>query len=200
MIGNDDEYMENQTKINLSEIYNNEEIKLLKKLIPDISNIIIFVSNNDFNNTNISKLTNNKTNSHQHQYRYLSPLSKIKNISNTSFLIDKEKFYYLILDAIKNFFEKEQNLILSKSISLIMDEIMNISKIIKQNLIYNKFFKSIKNKKLLSYSTNKDKMNKNIKYKSNSVIKNNNSKNKINLNKNITTYENLKVLVIKKRK
>ena len=195
MIGKDKEYMESQTKINLSEIYNNEEMKLLKKSIPDISNMIILASNNDFNNANISKNSNDRTNPYQYQYRYLSPLRKIKNNSNTSFLIDKEKFYFLILDAVKNFFEKEQNLILSKSISLIMDEIMNISKIIKQNLIYNKFFKSIKKTKLLSYSTNKDKINKNIKYKSKSVIKKNYSKTKINLNRNIVTNENLKVLV-----
>ena len=192
MIGKDEEYMESQTKINLSEIYNNEEIKLLKKSIPDISNMIILASNNEFNNTNITKITNDRIN--PNQYRYLSPLRKLKNNSNTSFLIDKEKFYVLILDTAKNFFEKEQNLLLSKSISLIMDEIINISKIIKQNLIYNKFFKSIKNTKLLSYSTNKDKLTKNIKYKNNSVIKKNNSKNKVTLNRNTVTNENLKIL------
>ena len=46
-----DDYMERQTKLNLSDIYNQEEIKLLKKSIPEISNIIYLVPNNEFNNT-----------------------------------------------------------------------------------------------------------------------------------------------------
>ena len=48
MIGKFDEEYEDQTKLNLSEIYSNEEIKLLKKSFPDINNIIYLVSNNAY--------------------------------------------------------------------------------------------------------------------------------------------------------
>ena len=41
MIRKLNEDYENQTRLNLSEIYSNEEIKLLKKSIPDINNIMI---------------------------------------------------------------------------------------------------------------------------------------------------------------
>ena len=162
----DEEYVEYQTKLNLSEIYNNDEIKLLKESIPDLNNLIYIVSNNDINTNNNSKSFTDKTSQHQYQYRYFPTTRKIKNNSNTSILIDKEKFYSLILDTIKNYFQSEQKFLLSKSISLLIDEFLNISKIIKQNLIYNEFFKSIKNTKLINYSKNKDK-NKNIKVRFN---------------------------------
>lgn len=159
----DEEYFGYQTKLNLSEIYNNEEIKLLRESIPDLNNLIYLVSNNDFNNN--SKFFNEIGS--QYQYRYFSPSRKIKNNSNTCFLIDKEKFFSLILDTTKNFFEKEKKFLLSKSISLLINEILNISKIIKQNLIYKQFFKDIKNSKLISHSTQKDKTYKNIKVRFN---------------------------------
>jgi hypothetical protein len=60
---------------------------------------------------------------------------------------------------------------------------MNISKIVKQNLIYNKFFKSIKNTKLISYSTNKDNGFKNIKVRPNTK----DTKNKKIINRNSNT-------------
>ena len=194
MKGNlEEQYLETQAKLNLSEFYNNEEIKLLKKTIPDISNIIYLASNNELN----TKINNDKANPYNYQYRYLSPLRKIKNNINTSFLIDKEKFYILILDTAKHIFEKEQNFLLSKSISLVMEEILNMSKIIKQNLIYNKFFKSIKNTKILSSSINKDKDKsfQNVKNKNISVISKNNSKKKKIYQRNTNTNENLKILV-----
>ena len=137
----DEKYLEYQTKLNLSEIYSNEEIKLLKESIPDLNNLIYLVSNNDLNMGNNSKSFNDQTNQHQYQYLYYSPSRKIKNNSNTSLLVDKEKFYFLILDKIKNYFQNVQNFLLSKSISLLIDEIINITKINKQNLIYNEFFK-----------------------------------------------------------
>ena len=175
----DEEYVEYQTKLNLSEIYNNDEIKLLKESIPDLNNLIYIVSNNDINTNSNSKSFTDKANQHQYQYRYFPTTRKIKNNSNTSILIDKEKFYSLILDTIKNYFQNEQKFLLSKSISLLIDEFLNISKIIKQNLIFNEFFKSIKNTKLINYSQNKEK-NKNIKVRFNTK----DSKNKNNINKN----------------
>ena len=195
MIGKiNEEYMESQTKLNLSDIYNNEEIKLLKKSIPELNNLIFLVPNNEIINTESSKYNNERAFHQQYQYRYLSPFRKIKNNSNTSFLIDKEKFYMLILNEIKQFLEKEQNFLLSKSISIVLDEILNISKIVKQNLIYNKFFRDIKSKKLLNYSPNKDKRLKNIKFKNSSVESKNNSKNKNYINRNLNNNENIKIL------
>ena len=172
MIGKfDEETMENQTKLNLSEFYTTEEIKLLKKSIPDINNIIYLVSNNDLNGTDGSKISKEQIN---HPYnRYYSSLKKNKNNSNISFFIEKEKFYPLILDKIKQYLEKEQNTLLIKSVSLIMNEILNLSKIIKQNLIYRNFFKSFKNTKLLeikkskkSYSHNREISKRSIKVNS----------------------------------
>ena len=187
----DKEYFEFQSKLNLSEIYNNEEIKLLKKNIPEMNNLIYLVSNNELNNANNSKC-NEKINVQQYQYRYFSPTRKIKNNSNSSFLIDKEKFYSLILNSIQQYFEQKQNFLFSKSISLIMDEILNVSKIIKQNLIYDNFFKSIKNTKLISYSTNKNKNMKNIKNKFSSSGIIINTKNNIMINRNNNTNEKFK--------
>ena len=191
----EEQYKGTESKLNLSEFYNKEEIKLLKKTIPDISNMIYLASNNELNSNYTSKIINDWENPSNYQYRYLSPLRKLKNNLNTSFLIDKEKFYILILDTAKHIFEKEQNFLLSKSISLIMEEILNLSKILKQNLIYNKFFKSIKNTKILSYSINKDKSFQNIKTKNISVISKNNSKKKKIYQRNTNTNENLKILV-----
>ena len=188
-----EEYIENQTKLNLSEIYNNEEIKLLKKSIPGLSNMIYLATNNGINNIDTSKDVHDRTNQKQCQYCYVSPFRKIRNNLNTSYLIDKEKFYIFILNEIKQLFEKEQKVLLSKSISLIMNEILNISKILKQNLIYIKFFKSIKNTKLINYSSNKDKQSKIAKSKNSSVISKNNSKNKNIINRNTYTHENLKI-------
>jgi hypothetical protein len=190
-----DDYMERQTKLNLSDIYNQEEIKLLKKSIPEISNMIYLVSNNEFNNSDTSACAGDKTYHHQSQCHYLSPFRKTKSDSNTSFLIDKEKFYISVLNIVKQFFEKEKNLLLSKSIAIIMDDFLNISKIVKQNLIYYKFFKSIKNQKLLNYSSNKDNIIKYMKFKNNSVKSKKNSKNNNIVNRNSNTNENLKVSV-----
>ena len=150
MIGKlDEETMENQTKLNLSEFYTTEEIKLLKKSIPEINNIIYLVSNNDLNGIDGSKLSKEQIN---HPYNgYYTSLKKNKNNSNISFFIEKEKFYPLILDKIKQYLEKEQNTLLIKSVNLIINEILNLSKIIKQNLIYRNFFKSFTKTFLVLY-------------------------------------------------
>ena len=123
----EENYLESQNKLNLSEIYSNEEIKLLKKSIPDINNMIYLASNSELNSTKDSKLFNDRVNPHQLQYRYFPPTKKMKNSNNNSFFIDKEKFYTLILEKIKRFLEQEENILLSKSISLIINEIFNIS-------------------------------------------------------------------------
>ena len=189
----EEDYLESQNKLNLSELYNNEEIKLLKKSIPDINNMIYLAANSELNSTKDSKIFNERVNPHQFQYRYFPPTRKIKSTNNNSFYIDKEKFFTLILEKTKQFLEQEKNLLLSKSISLIINEILNISRIIKQNIIYNRFFKSIKNPKIISYSVNKDKTFHNIKVNFNSaLIKNNSKSNNKFLKRNIRINDNLK--------
>ena len=174
MIGKfDEEYFENQIKLNLSESYTNEEIKLLKKTFPEISNIIYSVQNNEHNNTDNSRSFNGSLHFNQTQNRFFSSIKKNKTNSNISFFIDKEKFYSSILNSIIQIFEKENKFLLSKSLSLIMDEILNLSKILKQNLIYNQFFRSIRKTKL--YEIKKSK-------KSFSQIKNNNKYLKVKFN------------------
>ena len=189
MIRKLNEDYENQTKLNLSEIYSNEEIKLLRKSIPDINNLIYLLPKIVPTNTDNSHSFNEKSSyNQQSQNRFFPSIKKIKQTSNTSYFIDKEKFYTMVLGAIKQKLEKEKNFMLSKSLSLIIDELLNISKIIKQNLVYYKFFKSIKDtksneiKSIKSFSQNKDK----IKVKFNSNLEKNNSRN----NARVITYSN----------
>ena len=182
MIRKLNEDYENQTKLNLSEIYSFEEIKLLRKSIPDINNIIYLLPNINHINTDNCNASNEKP--------HFPSIRKIKQNSNTSYFIDKEKFYTIILGSIKQKLEKEKNFMLSKSLSLIIEEFLNISKLIKQNLVYNKFFKSIKDAKsneikaIKSFSQNKDKIK--VKFNSNIVLEKNNWRN----NAQIITYNN----------
>jgi len=182
MIRKLNEDYENQTKLNLSEIYSFEEIKLLRKSIPDINNIIYLLPNINHTNTDNCSSFNEK--------QHFPSIRKIKQNSNTSYFIDKEKFYTIILGSIKQKLENEKNFMLSKSLSLIIDEFLNISKLIKQNLVYNKFFKSIKDAKsneiktIKSFSQNKDKIK--VKFNSNIALEKNNSRN----NAQIITYNN----------
>ena len=189
MIRKLNEDYENQTKLNLSEIYSNEEIKLLRKSIPDINNIIYLLPKIVHTNTDNSNSFNEKSSYiQQSQNSFFPSIKKIKQTSNTSYFIDKEKFYTMVLGAIKQKLEKEKNFMLSKSLSLIIDELLNLSKIKKQNLVYYKFFKSIKDaksneiKSIKSFSQNKDK----IKVKFNSNLEKNNSRN----NARVITYSN----------
>ena len=172
----EEEYLEYQNKLNLSEIYTNEEIKLLKNSIPDISKILYLVTSE---NQNYINNINNKKNVRQLQSRYISPLKKIKNNSNYAFYTDKENFLIYVLGSIKQIFNKEKNFLLTKCLTLIMNEIINMLKIIKQNFMFNKYFKSIKkaqlneiNKSKQSYSQNNNNNNKKIKIKFNLQTKN----------------------------
>ena len=188
MIRKLNEDYENQTKLNLSEVYSNEEIKLLRKSFPDINNILFLLPNISYNNTDNSNSFNERTHIQQSKNSLFSSIRKTKQ--NTSYYIDKEKFYTMILGLIKQKFEKEKNFMLSKSLSLIIEEFLNISKIKKQNLIYYKFFKSIKDtksneiKSLKSFSQNKQKIK--VKFNSNLGLEKNNSRN----NAHIITYNN----------
>ena len=194
-----EECVESQSKLNLSEIYTNEEIKLLKQTIPEINNKIISISTNDtntpINNKNISGMQFMA----QPKEHYFSSNRKTKNNSNISILIDKEKFYILILDSIRHILDQNKNHILSKAVSLIMDDFLHISKITKQNLIYNQFFNFIKNSKILNYNQIKENNFKNEKASFHSNLKNitdikyNNRFNKSNNDLNLMKKEKDKI-------
>jgi len=190
MIRKLNEDYENQTRLNLSEIYSNEEIKLLKKSIPDINNIIFLLPNIVQTNPDNSASFNERAVIQQPQNRFFPAIKKTKQNTNTSYYIDKEKFYIMILGLIQQKLEKEKNTLLTKSLSLIIDEFLNISKIIKQNLVYYNFFKSIKDaksneiKSIKSFSQNKDKTK--VRFNSNIGLEKNNSRN----NAHLITFNN----------
>ena len=121
---------EYQKYFNANEFFTKEEIKSLKKLNPEINNLFKISSQNNNN-------ANNK-----HSY-----LAADINRESKKLLISKKKFFSLILEELKKYFEKEKNNVMSKFISLLINEMMTISKIVQENKILNNFFTEIKNKK-----------------------------------------------------
>ena len=112
------------SKINLNEIYTEKEIQDIKKIIPTMSTLIM---------SNIGKLN---------KYPNISFSSKEKTKEgNYSQYIDKNKFIELILEKAQLIFKEENNVILTKSISYILEEIQkhldntNINKKIGTNKV-----------------------------------------------------------------
>ena len=99
-----------EQKLNLEEIFTNEEIKSLKKTFPKI-NILIITSPN--------------TNSYQNQNNQNKSKSKvtIQNNSKDIIYIYKKHYYKLILENAKNKYEQEGNNIMVKSLSYIIDDL-----------------------------------------------------------------------------
>ena len=97
-----------ESKMNLNYLYTKKEIEEIKKIIPKIKPLI---------NSNINKMDKNSNLSHES-----------KNIieDNINQYIDKNKFIELILEKTKNIFKQENNIIFSKSISFILEEIQKI--------------------------------------------------------------------------
>ena len=94
------------SKINLNEIYTEKEIQDIKKIIPTMSTLIM---------SNIGKLN---------KYPNISFSSKEKTKEgNYNQYIDKNKFIELILEKAQLIFKEENNVILTKSISYILEEI-----------------------------------------------------------------------------
>ena len=100
-------------KLNLEEIFTNEEIKLLKKTFPKINILIRSSPNNSNSSSNISKQNASK-----------SELNKIEN-SKDKIFVYKKYFYKLILEYIKNKYEQEGNKIMIKSLSFIIEDLFN---------------------------------------------------------------------------
>ena len=98
-------------KLNLEEIFTNEEIKSLKKTFPKI-NILIRASPITTNaNSDLSKISSTKTKS-----------SQIEN-SKDKIFVYKKYYYKLILDDTRNKYEQEGNNIMVKSLSCLIDDL-----------------------------------------------------------------------------
>ena len=115
------------SKINLKNIYTQKEIEDIEKIIPSLKPLI---------SENIKNLTKNQ-----------KPKKFLKNISKDiepSQYIDKNKFIELILEKAKIIFNEENNALLTKSISYILDEIHKFSKESKpsRNLAQDKLTKN----------------------------------------------------------
>ena len=132
-------FFEYQTTLNLTDIYSNDEIISLKNLIPDLNNQIFSLSNITKQPINSLKLSQDKN--------IKSPKNNIKQKLNL-IEINKFKFYKLIIEKVKSIIEKNDN-ILAKALSQLIEEFLSVSKIIKQNKIYNNFFSYLKNQKAI---------------------------------------------------
>jgi len=136
---------EYQKYLNAYEIFSKEEIKFLKKLNPELNNLLKSPWGiNNSNNKEINKDSFLKTDTS-------------KDFSKK--LISKKVFYTLILEELKkNFVQKKDN-IMTKIISLLINEIITISKIVQENQILNEFFDQIKRDKFKSFSDSKKLFN-----------------------------------------
>ena len=131
-----------QRNINIKEVFSNEEIKLLRNLTPEINNLIKSASNKKYINNNLNS-----------SYTY----------KPTPSFVPKGKFYKLILEDIQKFFIKERNHVISKVISLLIKEIINVSKIIQENAILNRVISNLtKNSEINSSSDIKKLLDLNL--------------------------------------
>ena len=128
-------------KLNLEEIFTNEEIKSLKKTFPKI-NILIRSSPITTNvNSNLSKISSTKTKS-----------SQIEN-SKDKIYVYKKYYYKLILDDTRNKYEQEGNNIMVKSLSCLIDDLFY------EDNIYNNIHKNNSNS-IFIYNDDKQKNEK----------------------------------------
>ena len=140
---------EYQQYLNIYEIFSKDEINSLKKFSPEINNLF----RDCFN-----------TISDSNKYSFIKN-SPIKEPSKK--LISKKQFYTLILEEIQKYFEQKKESAMSKIIKLLINEIISISKIVKENQILNEFFDNIKkdNSKKIEDSKKLFNLDKNSKEK-----------------------------------
>ena len=168
-----------QRNINIKEVFSNEEIKLLRNLTPEINNLLKFASNKKYMNNNLNS-----------SYTY----------TPTPSFIPKGKFYKLILEDIQKFFIKERNHVISKVISLLIKEILNVSKIIQENAILNRVISNLtKNSEINSSSDIKKLLDLNLaqidyyKTYSKKNIRSNSVRNYSPFGQNSSSYDNRKL-------
>ena len=100
-------------QLDLEELFSSDEIKFLKKKFPKI-NILIRTSPN---------FTNSKSNINNHTKSKLE-LNK-KEIIKDKLFVYKKYFYKLILENVKNKYEKEGNKIMQKFLSYLIEDLFN---------------------------------------------------------------------------
>jgi hypothetical protein len=168
-----------QRNINIKEVFSNEEIKLLRNLTPEINNLIKSASNKKYINNNLNS-----------SYTY----------NPTPSFVPKGKFYKLILEDIQKFFIKERNHVISKVISLLIKEIINVSKIIQENAILNRVISNLtKNSEINSSSDIKKLLDLNLaqidyyKTYSKKNIRSNSVRNYSPFEQNASSYDNRKL-------
>ena len=152
-------------KLNLEEIFTNDEIKSLKKSFPLIN---ILIRSSTINNSSSNK-----------ENFYKSKFNK-QEILKDKIYIYKRPFYKLILENIKNMFKQKKNNIMIKSLSCLIDDLsidnINMNKNNSKAILNNN---NNNNKKQISaISLMEKKINdiKNDLISSNINNKNNNSK------------------------
>ena len=140
---------EYQQYLNIYEIFSKDEINSLKKFGPEINNLF---------RDSFSTIGNSNKNSFIKNSPIKEPSKK---------LISKKQFYTLILEEIQKYFEQKKESAMSKIIKLLINEIISISKIVKENQILNEFFDNIKkdNSKKIEDSKKLFNLDKNSKEK-----------------------------------
>jgi len=128
-----------QKLIYLNETFSNEEIKNLRNLNSEINSLFKIPSNKRSINNSINNFN-----------------------STSSILLPKEKFYKIMLEEMQKNFIKEKNWIMSKIAGLLIKEIINISKLIEENIILNDFFDSLQKRKASNMDTRKKYKNLNL--------------------------------------
>ena len=179
-------------KLNLEEIFTNDEIKSLKKSFPTIN--ILIQSSSILHNSNSSKDFSNKSQVAQ------------EAILKDKIFIYKKPFYKLILETIKNMFKQKNNNIMIKSLSCLMDDLFSKDNIINKNnsksILINNNDNIQKNEKMNFNKMNQistislpekklNDINSDLIH-SNINIKNNNTNERINIKNNLDYIRKLK--------
>ena len=168
-----------EQKLNLEEIFTNEEIKSLKKTFPKINILII---------------TSSPNTSYQNQNNHNKSKSKvtIQNNNKDIIYIYKKHYYKLILENAKNKYEQEGNNIMVKSLSCIIDDLFYEDNINNSStvLIYNND-NNQKNEKII-FNRRKQMSTISLHEKNINDISNEIIQNSINIDKNSKNSKDFK--------
>lgn len=169
--------------LNITENFTKDEIKYLKNLNPEINNLlkISHVSKNSLNNNNNNNINTDSNN------------GAIKK------LISKKKFFLLILEELKKYFNNKKDNSMTKVISLLINEIILISKIVQENIVLTEFFSKIKKEKFNYFDDNKSTktFDKNLRTKNYLYSKSEKHYNNNYIQNGGNVYKNKKMLVNK---
>ena len=167
--------------LNIFENFSKDDIKYLKNLNPELNNLLkpsdskVSYSSANFNN-------------------YIN--TDMSNGSSQKFIL-KKRFYTLILEELKKYFNNKKDKVMSKAISLIINEIILISKIVQENIVLTKFFSKVKKEKFNFFEDNSktksifDKNEKGKNFINSKSSKNNCIINGANINKNNPQYKKI---------